>query len=502
MLNPYNNKDIDQGGLMLIKSVIMSVYILAIIILGIKAMKNTKSFSDFFLGGGKIGAWMTAFTYGTAYFSAVLFIGFAGKIGWAFGYSSLWITIGNAFLGVLGVWWLLGYRIKKMSQDYEVSTMAEYFEKRYDSKFLKMFSSLSIFIFFIPYSAAVFIGLAYLFKSNFNIEYWQALVFMGTFTAVYLVMGGYKSMTMIDVLFGIIMTVGVIVLVWFTLEKGGGITSMTAALREINPKLTGLVGPPGLWPLFCLFFLTSIAPFGMPQLLQKFYAIKDKQAIRKGMVLSTIFALLISGIAYFTGAQARLFLSPENAPAAFSNGKPIFDALMPEMLTKVVPESLLIVMLILILSASMSTLAALVLISSSSLAKDIYAGFIDNNVSDKRLTLLMRLASVFFVFLSVILAYIKPATIVAILAVSWGAIGSVFLGPFIWGIFSKKVNKVGAISSAVLGLGTCMVLYIWGMSSPEAGTIGMIVSLGANPLFSKIASLVGVEFKNPTVESV
>jgi Na+/pantothenate symporter len=218
--------------------------------------------------------------------------------------------------------------------------------------------------------------------------------------------------------------------------------------------------------------------------VQKFYAIKDKRSIRIGMIASTLFAILIAGVAYFSGATTRLFLSPENAPAAFNDGKPVFDALMPELLARVIPESLSVLMLLLILSASMSTLAALVLVSSSSVVKDLYAGFVGKNADDGTLTRLMRICSTLFVALSVVLAYFKPATIVAILAVSWGAIGSVFLGPFIWGLFSTRVNKVGAIASAVLGLGVCLTLYISGSSSPEAGTIGMMVSLVANPAFS------------------
>ncbi len=466
------------------KLFVIAAFALMTIIIGVLGLRKTRSFSDFFLGGGNVGPWMTAFTYGTAYFSAVLFIGFAGKVGWGFGYSGLWIALGNAFVGVLGVWWLLGHRVKTMSVEYGVHTVPEYLEKRYNSRFLKLFSSGCIFIFFVPYTAAVFMGLSYLFRSNFNIDYSLALIFMGLFTAVYLVLGGYRSMTMIDVVFGMIMTVGVVILLWSTINQANGLENISSTLAAINPKLTQVVGPPGWWPLFSLVFLTSVAPFAMPQLVQKFYAIKDKRSIRIGMIASTVFALLIGGIGYFTGATTRFFLTPENAPAAFNDGKPIYDALMPELLANIIPESLSVLILLLILSASMSTLAALVLISSSSVAKDMYAGFVDRDVSDKRLTMLMRLSSVFFVALSVVLAWFKPATIVAILGVSWGAIGSVFLGPFIWGLFSKRVNRFGAISSSVLGLGVCLVFYIQGMPSPQAGTIGMIVSLAVNPIFS------------------
>jgi SSS family solute:Na+ symporter/sodium/proline symporter len=470
--------------------IVIILYAALIITIGAMGMRKTRTFNDFFLGSGTVGPWMTAFSYGTAYFSAVVFIGFAGKIGWGFGLSGMWIGVFNALVGVLGVWGLMGWRIKKMSSEYGVHTMSEFFEKRYSSSYLKLFSAIVIFIFLIPYSAAVFLGLSYLFAATFPvIKFWHAVVFMGIFTAIYLVMGGYKSMTMIDTVFGMIMTVGVVILVGLTIHKGDGLGNILDYLQNIDPKLTAAIGPPGWWPLFSLIVLTSIAPFAMPQLVQKFYAIKDRKAIRTGMIASTFFALLIGCIAYFMGATTRFFLNPEVAPEAFyASGAPNVDALIPALFVNVVPRSLFSIILLLILSASMSTLAALVLISSSSAAKDVYAGFINKNVSDSKLTLLMRVASAFFVLLSVILALMRPDTIVAILAISWGAIGSTFLGAFIWGLFWRRTTKTAAIASMILGLGACLGLYAGGMSSPEAGTIGMGVSLVVPPIVTLFAT--------------
>jgi solute:Na+ symporter, SSS family len=475
---------------MTLKIIVIALYALMIITVGVIGLRKTKSFNDFFLGGGNVGPWMSAFSYGTAYFSAVLFIGFAGKIGWDFGYSGLWIAFFNALVGVLGVWALFGWRIKKMSSEYGVSTMSEFLEKRYGSPFFKLLASVVIFVFMVPYSAAVFMGLSYLFTSSFGVDYGYALLFMGVFTSVYLVLGGYKSMAIIDLIFGLIMVLGVIILYFSTISKGGGLVNITESLSAIKPGLTEIVGPPGWWPLFSLVFLTSIAPFAMPQLVQKFYAIRDKRSIQTGMIASTVFALLIGGVAYFIGSTTRLFITPENTAIAFKDGIPIFDRLMPEMLTNVIPQGLSIIILLLMLSASMSTLAALVLISSSSFSKDFYSGFINKNISDKSLTLMMRVMSVFFVFLSVALAYMNIDSIVAILGVSWGAIGSFFLGPFVWGLFTKTANRFGALSSGILGLTTCLVLYFTGMPSPQAGTVGMLTSLAINPIFSFIGNKV------------
>lgn len=469
---------------MVLKIIVVALYALMIIIVGLISMRKTKSFNDFFLGGGNIGPWMSAFSYGTAYFSAVLFIGFAGQIGWNFGYSGLWVAFFNAFVGVLGVWAIFGWRIKKMSVEYKVSTLSEFLEKRYNSPAFKLLSAIVIFVFMVPYSAAVFMGLSYLFTTTFGIDYAYALLFMGLLTAIYLVLGGYKSMTRIDLIFGIIMTFGVIILYFSTLKEGGGLANITASLHAIQPRLTAAIGPPGFWPLFSLVFLTSIAPFAMPQLVQKFYAIRDRKSVRIGMIASTFFAILIGGVAYFIGSTTRIFITPEASPEAFLNGQPIADRLMPELLTNVIPEALAVVILLLILSASMSTLAALVLISSSSFAKDFYAGFVNKNTSDKSLTALMRFMSAFFVFLSVMLAYMNFDSIVAILGVSWGAIGSFFLGPFVWGLFNKKVTRTGGLSSGLIGLFLCIILYATGMPSPQAGTIGMMASLAINPLVS------------------
>ena len=472
---------------MIVKTIVISLYALMIIIIGIVGMRKTKSFSDFFLGGGNVGPWMSAFSYGTAYFSAVLFIGFAGKIGWVFGYSGLWIAFFNAILGVMVVWGVMGWRIKKMSSEYGVATLSEFLEKRYDSKYFKLFAAIVIFVFMIPYSSAVFMGLSYLFTSNFDLDYNVILISIGVFCGLYVVLGGYKSMAIIDMIFGIIMTIGVIVLFIFTVNKGEGIPNITNTLSAINEKLVAPIGPPGWWPLFSLVFLTSVAPFAMPQLVQKFYAIKDHKSVKVGTWASTFFALLIGGVAYFIGSTTRIFLSPENTPNAFDeNGAPFFDRLMPELLTNVIPESLNVIILLLILSASMSTLAALVLISSSSVSKDFYAGYVNKNVSDKNLTFMMRLMSGIFVAIAVALAMAEIDVIVEILGISWGALGSAFLGPFIWGLFWKKATRLGAWSSSILGLGTCLGLYFYGLPSPQAGTIGMIVSLVVNPVVSLI----------------
>ncbi|MFO7810268.1 MAG: sodium:solute symporter, partial [Candidatus Delongbacteria bacterium] len=351
---------------MTLKLIVLSIYAFTIISFGIIGASKTRTFSDFLLGGGKVGPWMSAFSYGTAYFSAVVFIGFAGNVGWNFGYSGVWVGVFNALVGVFLVWKLLAWKVKQASIRYGVYTMSEFLEARYKTKYFKLFAAIVIFVFLIPYSAAVFQGLSYLFESSLpGLEYWHAVFFMGFFTALYLSMGGYKSMSSLDTFFGIIMVLGVIMMVVFTISGAEGLSNISAKLKSIDPKLTSAVGPPGFWPLFSLIFLTSVAPFAMPQLIQKFLSIRDERSIKIGTIASTVFALLIGGVAYFVGSTGRFFINSENTPGVFENGKPVYDRLMPELLMNIIPDSLFVIILVLLLSASMSTLAALVLISSS-----------------------------------------------------------------------------------------------------------------------------------------
>lgn len=466
--------------------IVIIAYTLFIIFIGLLGHRRTRSFNDFLLGGGKVGAWMTAFSYGTAYFSAVLFIGFAGKIGWGFGLSGLWIALGNSLIGVLGVWLLLGNNIKKAAQKYQVHTMPEFLGARYGSPFLKLFTSSAFFILLIPYTAAVFMGLSYLFEINFHVDYTYVLLFMGVLTGIYLILGGYKSMAMVDVFFGIIMTFGVLILLYSTITGAGGMTEIILKLKVIDPRLASAVGPPGIWALLALVCLTSVAPFAMPQLVHKFYSIRDRKAVRTGMIASTIFAVLVTGTAYFTGALTRIFITPLTHAGIFTGSVPRFDALMPELIASVIPAALSIIIILLILSASKSTLAALVLISSATMVEDLYKGFIHRQASDRVLTHLMRISSAVFILLAMLLAFLKPAVIVTILAISWGAIASVALGPFLWGMFNRKVNRTGALVSAVGGLSICLFLFFyWGpVKVAEAGSIGMLASVILVPLGS------------------
>lgn len=473
------------------KLVLLCLFVGVLIYSGFVSMRKTRTVNDFFLGGRGVGPWLSAFAYGTTYFSAVIFIGYAGKVGWGFGMSALWIVLGNTLVGSFLAWLVLAKRTRVMTTRLNAITMPELLEARYKSKNLKIFSALIIFIFLVPYSASVFMGLSYLFNQIFGIPYLFAAVFMCLLTGLYLTMGGYRAVALTDFIQGLVMILGVGILLYYVLGSGqvGGLTQGIKRLAEIDPGLVKPVGPPGWLPIASLVVLTSLGVWGLPQMAQKFYAIKDEQAIKPAMVVSTAFALIITFGAYFTGGLSRLFF--DRLPVDPATGKATPDMLMPIIIDSNLPEIGAAIILLLVLSASMSTLASLVLVSSSAIAIDLYKTISPNHSAKQGITL-MRLLCLVFIALSLVLALMKPAIILSLMAMSWGTVAGVFLAPYIYGLFWRGATPAGAWAAALTGLTISVVCSLYYRLDPGVipivGSLAMLVPLVVLPAVSMVTA--------------
>ncbi|MBP1561544.1 MAG: sodium/solute symporter [Oscillospiraceae bacterium] len=514
--------------------VILAVYLLVMLGIGVYCRRKTSSVSDFVLGGRSLGGWFTAFAYGTSYFSAVVFIGYAGQFGWSYGVSAAWIGIGNAVLGSMLAWMILGKRTRIMSKQLNASTMPEFFEKRYNSKSLKIVSAVIVFVFLIPYTASVYNGLSRLFAMAFNIPYSVCIIAMAVLTAAYVILGGYKATAINDFVQGIIMLIGIAAVVICVIGGKGGWSAATAALGEITDKgveagtLNSLFGPDPI-NLFGVIILTSLGTWGLPQMVQKFYAIKDNKAITRGTIISTFFAVVVAGGSYLMGGFGRLYGSADADTAAATgrafiekgaNGKLAFDSIVPAMLKAALPEFLIGIVVVLVLSASMSTLSSLVLTSSSTLTIDLIKPFMKNEMTEKKQVLIMRVFIAVFLLVSVIIALNPNAYITTLMSISWGALAGAFLAPFMYGLFSKKVTKAAVWTSFVSGVGITvvhMVIFSLGffpeatkaaaslklnMASPiNAGAIAMIFGLIIVPIVSAVTKVEDPERASEIVEN-
>ena len=462
--------------------VLVALFLGAMILIGVWGMKKTTSLNDFFLGGRSIGPWISALAYSTSYFSAVIFIGFAGKLGWEFGLNVLWIAVGNTLFGSCLAWLVLGRRTRRMSQNLDVMTMPEFINDRFDGSYLKIFSAIIIFTFLLPYSASVFKGLGHLFEVNFGISYDLALLIMIVITGVYLVMGGYFAITMTDFIQGIIMIIGSILMITVLIGKSGGLVNTIAQIAEKYPAHIPAGRVPSPFMLFSLVFMTSFGTWGLPQMVQKYYAIRDEKVIKTAAIVTTLVGGIISFSAYFNGSMTHIFF--DSVP--LENGKAAFDKLIPFLLSTHLPEILMGIILLLVLSASMSSLSSLVLVSASSISIDIFKGHINPSINKKNSLALMRFLSAIFIVISYFIARYEFALIVTLMSLSWGVVAGTFMAPFLYGLYWKRTTRAGITAGMITGASLAIILFfvLGPRNSPIASTIAMLAPFIVIPAVS------------------
>ena len=480
---------------MFIKLAMLVVFFSMTIGIGLYCRRHSTDVNGFVLGGRSVGPWLTAFAYGTSYFSAVVFVGYAGQFGWKYGVAATWAGIGNALIGSLMAWALLGRRTRVMTQHLESATMPQFFSSRFASPALKTASSVIIFIFLIPYTASLYNGLSRLFGMAFDIDYSICVIVMAILTAIYVIAGGYMATAINDFIQGIIMIAGIIAVIGAVLKGQGGFTEALDKLARVSDPAVSTT--PGVFASFFgpdpvnllgVVLLTSLGTWGLPQMVQKFYAIKSEQAINKGMIISTVFAALVAGGCYFLGGFGRLF---SDRVDVVSDG---FDAIIPAMLSDLSPF-LIAVVVVLVLSASMSTLSSLVLTSSSTLTLDLIKEKFAKDMDEKKQLLIMRALIVVFITISVVLAIIQYKSSVTFIAqlmgVSWGALAGAFLAPFLFGLYWKRTSVAAVWTSFIFSTVVMLANIVVKSSFPaflqspiNAGAFCMIAGLVLVPLVS------------------
>ncbi len=479
---------------MIIKVVLLIVFFAIMLGVGVYARRQATDVNGFVLGGRSVGPWLTAFAYGTSYFSAVVFIGYAGQFGWKYGLSTTWVGLGNAFIGSLLAWAVMGRRTRVMTHHLDAKTMPEYFGKRFESKSLRIAAAVIAFVFLIPYTASVYKGLSTLFGLAFNIDYRWCVIAMAFLTAVYVILGGYMATAINDFIQGIIMLVGIVAVVAAVLKGQGGFLSAIQKLSQVPvdptstvPELQNMTGPfvsffgPDPANLLGVVILTSLGTWGLPQMVGKFYAIKSEKAVKTGTIVSTFFAVIISCGCYFLGGFGRLF----DSPAIYgSDGKIMYDSIIPQMLSSL-PDLLIGIVVILVLSASMSTLSSLVLTSSSTLTLDVLKETAFKKLDEKKTLLTMRILVLFFIVISVAIALNPPTFIAQLMGISWGALAGAFLAPFLYGLFSKRVTKASVWVCFIYGVGITLAnIFLNFMNPINCGAAAMLGGLVIVPLVS------------------
>ncbi len=374
--------------------------------------------------------------------------------------------------------------------------MPEFFGKRYASNTLKIVSSAIIFVFLIPYTASLYNGLSRLFAMAFEIDYVVCIVIMAVLTGIYVIAGGYMAAAINDFIQGVIMIFGIVAVIAAVVKANGGFgeAMLSLALVEdtassVQPGVFASIFGPEPFNLLCVIILTSLGTWGLPQMVQKFYAIKSEKSIKQGTMISTIFAFIVAGGCYFLGGFGRLYSGVVDVA---SEG---YDAIIPAMLSSLSPM-LIGLVVILVLSASMSTLSSLVMASSSTLTIDLIKDNVVKNMDEKKQLSCIRWLIVVFIGISVVLAivqYKQSVTFIAqLMGISWGALAGSFLAPFLYGLYWKGVTKAACFVSFVFGAGFMICNLLFGAyfpaplaSSINCGAFVLVAGFVIVPLVSK-----------------
>ena len=472
-------------------AITVAAYIVLMAVVSAVSAKKVTRASDLTVGGRNAGAWLSALSYGTAYFSAVMFVGYAGATGWNFSLYGVLAGLGNAVFGSYLAWKLLARRTRDVSYRLKIKSMPQFFELRYGSKGLRTFSSVIMFIFLIPYSASVYKGLASVCNVVLDIPEMTCMIIIAAVAALLLVFGGYMAQVRADFVQGIIMMFGVALMIFFVIrcDAVGGARGI-AEFAE-NGGLPSLSSSQWV-SLMATVLMTSFGTWGLPQMVQKYFGIKNDDQAKKGIIISTFFALLVSGGGYFIGSLGHMFFDkmPEGGQ----------DYIVPNMLKSAsLPSVLLGVILVLLISASVSTLASISLTAGSIFSLDIIKEKFDKSISDKNLKILIKAVCFLFVVCSFVVAN-TDTPILDMMSYSWGIISGSFMAAYLLPLYCKKINRIGAFASVASGFAIAVVpafskcvLLAAGSPQNAEGTLKAFSDLASKgPLFACIAMAVSL----------
>ena len=465
----------------------IAIYIVFITVVGLLNAKKSKNITEFTVGKRNAGAWLSAFSYGTAYFSAVMFIGYAGGTGWKYGLWGILPGIGNAIIGSLFAWIVLAKKTREITRQHKIKSMPQLFEKRFHSKKMKNFCVAVIFLFLIPYSASVYKGLTSVCSVLLGVDERVCMIVIAIASLLIVVLGGYGATLKADFVQGIIMLVGVALLIFSVMRSDvvGGFTDGLAAIAKETENLN--LTPASHIGLWATVLMTSFGTWGLPQMIHKYYGIRDNHEVKRGTVISTFFALIVAGGGYFIGSLAHLFFTSLDDIPGSGSGKT--DYLIPNMLKmSEISDVLIGVILVLLIAASVSTLSSITITATSTLTMDFVAPVVmktNDKIKESRVT---KLLCIIFVVLSYIIAN-SNTPILDMMSYSWGIISGSFLAPYALSLYRKDINGKGAWAGILSGFVVALPPVVCKLLSLDISIPGFGKIMDMGPHFACLAMI-------------
>lgn len=471
----------------------MTVYVLVLVVylavlaaVGVVLSGRSRSASDFAIGGRQVGPWVTALSFVAAYYSSVVIIG-GGAFGWRFGLATLWVGAGNVLIGTTLAWIVLGRRVRRFTGNLDVTTLPGFFGARYGSPQARIFSAAVTGLFLVIYNVSVLKGMSNAFEVLMDLPYWAGVVISGTVILFYTAVGGYLAVVWTSMIQAVVMIVALALLTFMSLQKVGGMGELVTRLQAIDP---GLVGTPGVWGwagLISFTLIVSLGTWGMPQLLVRFYSIRDDRMLRIGTVIVTVGAS-IALLPYLNGAVARV-LVPQLDSA---------DQAIPALTRLVLNDWGGALFLAGVVAAGMSTFAGVLIIIASSMVRDVWIEGLGRTLAPAAELRANRATSLAVGVISVLIALRPPALVLVLTAFSWAVIASTNLWPLLFGVYWRRTSPRATLASMVAGVSAALLWQAWprvgwlpSLPAGLAGVHGFVVGTGVALVVIVVGTLAG-----------
>ena len=462
---------------------VLVVYLGILAALAIWSRRETHTLSGFYLAGKKLPFWVVAFSTNATGESGWLLLGLSG-MGYLVGVQAYWVVVGE-ILGIAASWWLVSRRLKALGDETDSITVPDILTAKFQDKWhlIRLVAVLIIVVMVTTYVTAQMVATGKAFSSFLGMDYATGVVVGSVFIIGYTFVGGYKAVSYTDVVQGVLMLLGLIAVPAAAIIASGGLGSVEESLMQQDPKLLNMFaiadGP--VWIGIASLVAVGLPFLGVPQLLIRFMSARDDGEILKARIMS-IFVMLIFTAGAVTAGVAGRALFP-----GLEDHETIFPVLSSNLFPPVIAGMLLVV----VLSAIMSTVDSLLLLASSAFVRDTYQKIMGSTESDERLSNYGKAFTVAVGVVAVVLGVQEPRVIYHFVLASWSGLGSAF-GPVIIGIlYYKRITWLGVLCGMSGGFITSVVWLMFfkdtfhGLYEAIPGFIaGMVLTFGVSRLTS------------------
>ena len=451
------------------------LYLGYMVYLGVKMAKKNKSSDDFYLGGRKLGPFVTAMSAEASDMSSWLLMGLPGVAlltglnGNTTGFAeAVWTAVGLA-VGTYINWLVVAKRIRVYSEKTGSTTIPAFFSDRFGDKkgFLTAIAAIVIIVFFIPYTASGFSAIGKLASSLFDLDYHAAMIVGAVILVAYTVLGGFLAASTTDLIQSIIMTVALFVVICFGVENAGGMENVKQAILNIDGidslgQYFNIFGTDGTSYGFLPIVSTlawGLGYFGMPHILLRFMAIEDEKKLPLARRVASIWVTISMGIAIFIGVLGFVFATNNGVLVEGFDSENIIIVIADAIASLDTFAALLAGFIIAgILASIMSTADSQLLAASSSVSENLVKRFFWKNMKEKAQMWFARGTMLVIAIVAVFLAWDQNSSVFRIVSFAWAGFGAAFGPAIIFGLFWKRMTKWGALAGIVSG---GAMVFIW-----------------------------------------